>query len=135
MMLSKAPCNCSVSQSWGKPLVITQGVLIQCAFHIFLGFHLKQLIWLTVLQFYMSAITSLPVILFYVFLYVKVQCKVLHLLFCICILFSLKLPLPILLMQGNLAFGFHSCCKSDAKSFTQLATNFYFYFFCLAFDI
>lgn len=136
MMLPKALVIAllhSPEGAWRKPFVITQSVLIQCAFQISLGFHLKQLIWLTGLQFYMSAITLLPVILFFLIFIsmslcnVKVQCKVLHLLFVYVFyfIFFVKLPLPILLMQGNLAFGFHSCCNSDAKLLTQLAKIFW----------
>lgn len=96
MMLPKALVIAllhSPEGAWRKPFVITQSVLIQCAFQISLGFHLKQLIWLTGLQFYMSAITLLPVILFFKFLflclYVTLKFSVKYSIYCLYMYFIL----------------------------------------------
>lgn len=138
MMLPKALVIAllhSPEGAWRKPFVITQSVLIQCAFQIsnFLrippqaAYLIDRLTVLHVSNNFITCNTFFLIFISMSLCNVKVQCKVLHLLFVYVFyfIFFVKLPLPILLMQGNLAFGFHSCCNSDAKLLTQLAKIFW----------
>lgn len=133
---AKGPCNCIASQSWGSleeaicyhaecpdPMCFSNFLRIppQAAYLI------DRLTVLHVSNNFITCNTFFLIFISMSLCNVKVQCKVLHLLFVYVFyfIFFVKLPLPILLMQGNLAFGFHSCCNSDAKLLTQLAKIFW----------